>query len=316
MPVIGQQFETDLAVLRDRVNSRLTHYVAPHGDCPGTLRESMAYSLLAGGKRLRPILVLLTCQACGGEIDAALPAACAIEMVHTYSLVHDDLPAMDNDDYRRGRLTNHKVFGEGMAILAGDALLTLAFEVISVDIHPGSVAAACCADLASAAGRCGMVAGQVADLEAERKLTGELTSDLAQCDIFPASSKSALAQLEAIHRRKTGRLLCSAVTMGARIAQADVDLIDRLEQFGNNVGLAFQIADDLLDVTGDASKLGKNVGKDATLGKMTYPGLLGVEGSRQKADDLIRNACDLLEPLGERAEPLAELARFVTRRDH
>lgn len=316
MSVVGQQFETDLAALRDRVNLRLAQYVGPQVDCPGTLRESMAYSLLAGGKRLRPILVLLTCEACGGNIDAALPAACAIEMVHTYSLIHDDLPAMDNDDYRRGRLTNHKVFGEGMAILAGDALLTLALEVIAVDVHPGSVAAACCADLASAAGWCGMVAGQVADLEAERQLESDRSVYATPSDVFPANPKSALTQLEAIHRRKTGRLLCSAVTLGARIAQADADLIDRLEQFGKHVGLAFQIADDLLDVTGDAAKLGKNVGKDATLGKMTYPGLLGIDGSREKADDLIFEACRLLEPLGERAEPLAELARFVTKRDH
>ena len=316
MAVVGQQSEINLDALRDRVNSRLTHYVGPQVDCPETLRESMAYSLLAGGKRLRPILVLLTCEACGGELDAALPAACAIEMVHTYSLIHDDLPAMDNDDYRRGRLTNHKVFGEGMAILAGDALLTLALEVIATDVHPGSVAAACCADLASAAGWCGMVAGQVADLEAEQKREGDLSSHATRGDILSVDPKAALDQLEAIHRRKTGRLLCSAVTLGARIAQADIDLMDRLEQFGKHVGLAFQIADDLLDVTGDAAKLGKNVGKDATLGKMTYPGLLGVEGSRQKADDLIRDACQLLEPLGERSEPLAELARFVTKRDH
>lgn len=315
MAVVGQQFETNLDVLRDRVNSRLTHYVGPQVDCPETLRESMAYSLLAGGKRLRPILVLLTCEACGGEIDPALPAACAIEMVHTYSLIHDDLPAMDDDDYRRGRLTNHKVFGEAMAILAGDALLTLALELIATDVRPGSVAAACCADLASAAGWCGMVAGQVADLEAEQKRDGD-RSEATRSDVVNGDSKKALNQLEAIHRRKTGRLLCSAVTLGARIAQADSILIDRLERFGKHVGLAFQIADDLLDVTGDAAKLGKNVGKDATLGKMTYPGLLGVEGSRQKADDLIRDACRLLEPLGDRAEPLAQLARFVTKRDH
>lgn len=314
MSVAGQQFETDLVALRDHVNLELTQYVGPQSECPETLRESMAYSLLAGGKRLRPILVLLTSQACGGSLEAALPAACAIEMVHTYSLIHDDLPAMDNDDYRRGRLTNHKVFGEAMAILAGDALLTLAFEIVARDTRPASVAAACCADLASASGWCGMVGGQVADLEAEQKLQ-QTVANGDHCS-NGSDSAAALSQLEGIHRRKTGRLLSSAVTLGARVAQADANLIDRLEQFGNRVGLAFQIADDLLDVTGDAAKLGKNVGKDATLGKMTYPALLGVEGSRQKADDLIRDACRLLEPLGERAEPLAQLARFVTKRDH
>lgn len=316
MSVAGLKIESDLIALRETVNAQLQQYVGPQSDCPINLRESMAYSLLAGGKRLRPVLVLLTCKACGGRVDVALPAACAIEMVHTYSLIHDDLPAMDNDDYRRGRLTNHKVYGEAMAILAGDALLTLAFEVIARDIRPGTVAAACCADLASASGWCGMVAGQVADLEAEQESCNDGCNGSAGNNGHHRDSKAALSQLEGIHRRKTGRLLCSAVTMGARIAQADPDLIERLTQFGRNVGLAFQIADDLLDVTGDAAKLGKNVGKDASLGKMTYPGLLGIEGSRQKADDLIHDACRLLEPLGDKAMPLAELARFVTKRDH
>ena len=316
MSVIGQQLETNLVAIRDRVNARLAEYVAPLTDCPEMLRESMAYSLLAGGKRLRPILVLLTCEACGGDSESALPAACAIEMIHTYSLIHDDLPAMDDDDYRRGRLTNHKVYGEAMAILAGDALLTLAFEVIAREIQPGSVAAACCADLAAAAGWCGMVGGQVADLEAEKRIVPQSSDNSNQTNDQVRDSAAVLSQLEAIHRRKTGRLLTSAVTLGARVAQADSNLINRLEQFGKHVGLAFQIADDLLDVTGDATKLGKNVGKDATIGKMTYPGLLGIDGSRRKADDLICAACQLIEPLGDKAAPLAELARFVTRRDH
>lgn len=310
MFVAGEQFESELTSLRDRVNARLAQYVAHVDDCPSNLRESMAYSLLAGGKRLRPVLVLLACEACGGSIESAMPAACAIEMIHTYSLVHDDLPAMDNDDYRRGRLTNHKVFGDGMAILAGDALLTLAFEVLARDLSPASVAAACCADLASAAGYCGMVGGQVADLEAEKSL------EAGGFDSATSNPELNLAKLEGIHRRKTGRLLCSAVTMGARIAQADADALSRLEGFGKHVGLAFQIADDLLDVTGDSAKLGKNVGKDATLGKMTYPGLLGIEASRCKADDLIAKACQLLEPFGSRADKLIHLARFVTKRDH
>jgi geranylgeranyl diphosphate synthase type II len=273
----------------------------------------MAYSLLAGGKRLRPILVLLSCQACGGSVEAALPAACAIEMIHTYSLIHDDLPAMDDDDYRRGRLTNHKVFGEAMAILAGDALLTLAFEIMATEINPSAVAAACCADLASAAGWGGMVGGQVADLEAEQSLDNQSASHLTSGAV---DTVTALSQLEAIHRRKTGRLLCSAVMLGARVAQANADLLKRFEEFGKRVGLAFQIADDLLDVTGDAAKLGKNVRKDANLGKMTYPGLLGVEQSQKKAADLVTDACGFLDPLGQHAISLVELARFVTNRDH
>ena len=310
MALPGKTLESELVSLRERVNVRLAEYVGQNEstsavDCPPRLRESMAYSLLAGGKRLRPLLVLLSAEACGSDIEQALPAACAIEMVHTYSLIHDDLPAMDNDDFRRGRPTNHKVFGDGMAILAGDALLTLAFEVIARDTRPPQIAAACCADLASASGWCGMVGGQVADLEAESAGGQEF-----------ANSTAALAHLEAIHRRKTGRLLASAVTLGARVAQAAPELQIRLEHFGKCVGLAFQIADDLLDVTGDASKMGKGVRKDAALGKMTYPGLLGAEDSRRKADLLVDDACLALEPLGLQGEKLKQLARFVTQRDH
>ena len=316
MSVVGQQFEAELAELRHRVNDRLSNYMEILADCPTPLRESMAYSLLAGGKRLRPILVLLACETCGGSIEAALPAACAIEMIHTYSLIHDDLPAMDNDDYRRGRLTNHKVFGDAMAILAGDALLTLAFEVIARDTQPGPVAAACCVDLAGASGWCGMVGGQVADLQAEQRLESRNSAEQPKNNEIASETGQNLFTLEAIHRRKTGRLLCSAVTLGARVAQADADSINRLQEYGKRVGLAFQIADDLLDVTGDATKLGKKVGKDASLGKMTYPGLLGIEASRQKADHLIHEACNLLEPFGKRADSLVALAKFVTRRDH
>lgn len=236
------------------------------GECPPRLREAMSYSLLAGGKRLRPVLVLMACEACGGNSDAAVPAACALEMIHTYSLIHDDLPAMDDDDYRRRRLTNHKVFGEALAILAGDALLTLAFEVTARDVRPTAVAAACCADLAFAAGACGMVGGQVADLEAE-----------SQTD----RGTKMFEHLQSIHRRKTGRLIRSALTMGGRIAQADVATLGMLDHYGTCIGLAFQIADDVLDVTGLEDKLGKGVGKDAGLGKLTYPGLIGVDRSRQ-----------------------------------
>ena len=342
MAMQGCTLEADLVSLRELVHARLETYVGGSltpdvSDCPNTLREAMAYSLLAGGKRMRPVLVLLACEACGGSIEAALPAACAIEMIHTYSLVHDDLPAMDDDDYRRGRLTNHKVFGEALAILAGDALLTLAFEVIARDTHPASVAAACCADLASAAGWCGMVAGQVADIEGEDRgqesadrnqvTAGEGTSEDSSSKLAASSAasqlstlnpqpSSPLAQLEAIHRRKTGRLLTSAVTLGGRVAGASPEMLYCLAEFGKRVGLAFQIADDLLDVTGDAVKLGKGVGKDATLGKLTYPALLGVEESRLKADRLIDDACELLKPLGEQGRKLIALARFVTQRDH
>jgi geranylgeranyl diphosphate synthase type II len=291
-------WETTWEEFRGRVNAALEFYVLQSMDCPPRLQQAMSYSLLAGGKRLRPVLVMLACQACGGDPELALPAACALEMVHTYSLIHDDLPAMDDDDLRRGRPTNHKVFGEALAILAGDALLTLAFEVIATRVSPPEVAAACCADLASAAGAVGMVAGQVADLEAEE------------------SGQATLEMLEAIHRRKTGRLLCSALTLGARVAQADPETLTRLKEYGLLIGLAFQITDDLLDIRGNVEKVGKGVNKDAALGKLTYPSLLGVEASERRAETLIADACRLIEPLGERGRTLRELAQFILHRDH
>lgn len=284
--------------LRSRINTRLEEYVELAPGCPPQLQEAMAYSLLAGGKRLRPSLVLIACEACGGEAERALPAACALEMIHTYSLIHDDLPAMDNDDWRRGRQTNHKVFGEALAILAGDGLLTLAFEIVARDVQPPRVAAACCADLARAAGMVGMVGGQVADLEAEGEGVG------------------SVEQLEAIHRRKTGALLASALTLGARIAEADDNTLDRMARYGQCLGLAFQITDDLLDVRGDLQTLGKSAGKDAAHGKLTYPSLLGEEASRVRAASLIAEACRWIAPLGERGRRLEALAQFVLERDH
>jgi geranylgeranyl diphosphate synthase type II len=290
-------FDSAVEPLRKRLEARLAEYVGPMTDCPDRLREAMAYSLLAEGKRLRPLLVLLSCDLCGGSVDAALPAACALEMVHTYSLIHDDLPAMDDDELRRGRPTNHVVYGEALAILAGDALLTRAFEIIAQDVSPKDVAADCCADLAAAAGCCGMVAGQVADLEAEHQ------------------GIHRLDQLEAVHRRKTGRLIACALTLGARIAGAPPDWRKRLETYGLAVGLAFQIADDLLDVSGDPQKLGKGTRKDAERGKLTYPALLGVDESRRRASRLIDDACRALEPFGEQARTLIALARYVRERD-
>lgn len=297
-PGFANLLEDALQPLRARVNQCLEDYLHLGRNCPERLQEAMAYSLLAGGKRLRPMLVLLACEACGGSVETAMPAACAIEMVHTYSLIHDDLPAMDDDDMRRGRPTNHIQFGEGMAILAGDALLTLAFEVIARDIQPPEVAAACCADLANAAGSVGMVAGQVADLEAE------------QCGV------PTLELLESIHRRKTGRLLNSALILGGRIAGADDTMLKSLTVYGENLGLAFQITDDLLDITGVAAKMGKGVRKDAERGKLTYPALLGEEGSRDLARSLITAAVGAIAGLGERRGRLEALAHFVLERDH
>lgn len=298
MDAAPTDLEIALREWRDTINTRLARYMTERVDCPPRLREAMAYSLLAGGKRLRPLLAMVACEACGGDPYAALPAGCALEMVHTYSLIHDDLPAMDDDDLRRGRPTNHKVYGEALAILAGDALLTLAFEVVARDVQPGRIAAECCADLASAAGECGMVAGQVVDLEAE------------------TTGVKDVAHLESIHRRKTGRLLTSGLTMGGRIAGADAPTLARLEEYGRCVGLAFQIADDLLDVSGDAEKMGKGVQKDADLGKLTYPGLLGVDESRRRLWSLLDIAKQQAASFGTHGAKLAALADFVGKRDH
>jgi len=287
-----------LADLRLKVDARLERDLRLSDACPRQLLESLSYSLLAPGKRVRPCLTLMACEACGGQAEHALPAASAIEMIHAYSLIHDDLPAMDDDDLRRGQPTNHVKFGESTAILAGDGLLTLAFEVLAKGIQPAEVAVACIADLSSAAGVEGMVGGQQADLEAE------------------TSEKLTLEQLEAIHRRKTGRLLTAALLMGGRVAQTDVETLNQLKIYGESVGLAFQIADDLLDVTGNVEKMGKGVGKDQDHGKATYPGILGIEESQKRATQLIEQACDAVGCLAPKNQHLIQLARYIIDRDH
>lgn len=291
-------FSTVVAQRRQQIEDALRGQLPPAGDCPSRLAESMWYSLAAGGKRVRPVLTLLACEACGGSIEAALPAAVAIEMIHTYSLIHDDLPAMDNDDLRRGMPTNHIQFGEATAILAGDGLLTRAFEIIARDVKPAAVAVACCVELASAAGAEGMVGGQQADLEAETT---------------PVRTVEAL---EAIHRRKTGRLLSAALLMGGQIAQTSPQNLRSLQIYGESIGLAFQIADDLLDVVGDAGKMGKGVRKDSDLNKLTYPSLLGLEESRRRANSLVDRACEAVSGLGLQAVHLQALARYIIERDH
>ena len=285
------------------INVALEEALPTQEETPEVLWKAMSYSLLGGGKRLRPVLVLMACEACGGSPDQAIPAACAIEMVHTYSLIHDDLPAMDDDDYRRGRLTNHKVYGEAVAILAGDALLTRAFEILANGISPGEIAAGCCADLARAAGAGGMVGGQVLDMQAE-------------ASPFPSTPEAAGEQLSAIHRDKTGALIACAASIGARIARAEEATRQSLLEFGQNIGLAFQIADDLLDVVGDQDKMGKAVQKDADRGKLTYPALFGVSASQAMAQRLVDSARQAVRPLGPRGEPLLDLANFVLERDH
>lgn len=264
--------------------------------CPERLSEAVRYSLLGGGKRLRPQLVLLACEACEGQPEAALPAAVAVEMIHTYSLIHDDLPAMDDDDTRRGRPTNHVVYGEALAILAGDALLTLAFEVLAERVRPPSVAAGCCATLARAAGLTGMVGGQADDV----------LGGLAHGD---------LQSLEWLHQRKTGALLTASLTLGGQVAGADAERTTALQLFGKHLGLAFQIVDDCLDVTGDAATLGKTPGKDAAAGKLTFPGLLGLEASRRRAREEVAAAIAALGPMGDTAGRLEALAHYVLERD-
>jgi geranylgeranyl diphosphate synthase type II len=271
------------------------------GGCPERLASAMRYSLLGGGKRLRPVLCLMAAEACGASWREAMPAALALELVHTYSLIHDDLPAMDDDDLRRGRPTCHKAFDEATAILAGDGLLTLAFELIVRGIEPAASAAACVRILAEASGPSGMVGGQMADLEAETR-AGD-------------GEDGSAAELEAIHRRKTGALLRAPLEMGAVIARAPEAWRDALARYGKAVGLAFQIVDDLLDVEGDEAKLGKRVGKDSGHGKWTYPRFLGVEGSRAKARQLAQEAVAALVPLEARGGRLRELALALLERE-
>jgi geranylgeranyl diphosphate synthase type II len=257
----------------------------------------MRYSVLGGGKRLRPVLALMAAEACGADRAEALPAACALEMVHTYSLIHDDLPAMDDDDLRRGRPTCHKAFDEATAILAGDALLTLAFEVIAKHIESPRAVAACVRALAEGAGPLGMVGGQMADLQAEGQNDGTVDA------------------LEAIHRRKTGALLRASLRMGAAVAGVPEPIARALDSYGRAVGLAFQIVDDLLDVGGDEVKMGKRVKKDSDHGKWTYPSFLGVAGSRERARQLADEAIAAIEPLGDRGARLRALALALLERD-
>ena len=286
--------------LRPRVEAALDRYTTLDDGCPRRLREAIRYSLLAPGKRLRPMLTLLAAEACGGDDDAALPAACAVEMVHAYSLVHDDLPAMDDDDLRRGRPTCHKKFGEATAILAGDALLTLAFEVLAKDVQPPELAAVCCAELAAAAGASQLVGGQADDID-----SSELKAQNAQLPTL----------LESIHRRKTGAMIRASLRLGAIAAGAHAQQIDALDGYGRCLGLAFQITDDLLDVRGSQAAVGKRVGKDSDRGKLTFPALVGVEESLRRAEALTDEACRAIEPLGPAAGGLEAVARYVLERN-
>jgi geranylgeranyl diphosphate synthase type II len=307
------RFEQFAMEVRPQIEEALARYCDFPAGCPERLAEAVRYSLLAPGKRLRPLLVLMSADACGGELGAAMPAACAVEMVHAYSLIHDDLPAMDDDDVRRGRPTNHMVYGEGLAILAGDALLTRAFEIVASDVRPAEVAAACCAALGQAAGATALVGGQVDDLAAEEWAAER--RDIQAQGMEADERERALALLESIHRRKTGAMFLVSLRLGALTAAAQSRQCSCLDEYGHRLGLAFQIADDLLDVAGDENNVGKRIGKDANRGKLTFPGLLGIVESRNRAERLVTEACEALRPLGPPAEALTTLARYIVERD-
>jgi geranylgeranyl diphosphate synthase type II len=289
-----QQF---LATRTQTVNAALDKFLPTDKTRPATIHKAMRYSLFAGGKRMRPALCLAAAAACGGREANALPLACAVECIHTYSLIHDDLPAMDNDDFRRGKPTNHKVFGEGIAVLAGDALLTQAFEIAAqAKGWPRYPHQTIVLEIAKAAGSLQLVAGQVADLEGEGK-------------------KLSVDELRYIHKRKTSALLCCSVRLGGMSANCTTAQLKALTDFGYHVGLAFQVIDDILDVTQTSEQLGKTAGKDTRSQKATYPAIVGLEKSRQIAEQLTAKAFAALKTFKGRAVALEALAEFLLKRD-
>jgi geranylgeranyl diphosphate synthase type II len=284
---------------RKEIDRALDYYLPKTNVKPTTLHKAMRYSLFAGGKRLRPILCLAAAEACRGRVSNALPLACALECIHTYSLVHDDLPSMDNDDYRRGRPTCHKVFGDGIAVLAGDALLTIAFEIVSrAKPAPRYDMSILLREIAVAAGSQKLIAGQVADLEAEGR-------------------KVKRDQLRFIHENKTAAILKSSIRLGAMSANADAKKLRAVTQFGHGLGLAFQVIDDILDVTQSSEILGKSAGKDIAAKKATYPAVIGLDKSRAEARRLTRQAHDALSVFrDDEAEPLHCLANYLLEREY
>ncbi len=293
----------DAAYLEARcrlVDAALDRFLPKAKTRPATIHEAMRYSLFAGGKRLRPVLCLASTEACGGSVEAALPPAAAVECIHTYSLIHDDLPCMDDDDLRRGRPTCHVKYGEGIAVLAGDALLTLAFEILAQTAPSRRHGVAgYVSELAVASGSRHLIGGQVLDLEGEG-------SDIL---LSPA-------QLRYIHESKTAALLTTSIRLGAMTANATPAKLAALSTYGRSLGLAFQIIDDILDVTSTPEKLGKSVGKDEATAKSTYPALYGLEKSRKEAAKLTKQAHDALKPFAKKAERLHEIADYLLDRDY
>ena len=282
-----------------QVDAALDRFLPPETELPASLHAAMRYSVFAGGKRIRPVLMMAACQAVGGSISAVMPAACAMEMIHTYSLIHDDLPAMDDDDFRRGRPTNHKVYGEAVAILAGDALLTEAFILMSnqavVRSDPARVLAVI-QEIARCAGSHGMVGGQVVDMESEGK------DDID------------LATVQYIHTHKTGALIKAAVKSGAILGCATESQLAALTKYGEAIGLAFQIADDILDIEGTTEEIGKDAGSDQARGKATYPSVIGLADSKRRASELVDIALNSLQLFDDKSDPLREIARYIIAR--
>jgi len=300
MPEAGSMRDLSdiMAERRTLVDAALDRRLPPADEPPPTIHEAMRYSVFAGGKRLRPMLALFGCEAVGGKLEDAMPAAVALELIHTYSLVHDDLPAMDDDDFRRGRPTCHKVYGEAVAVLAGDALLTHAFQVLAdptaTDV-PAARRLQIVAEISAAAGSLGMVGGQTMDIQAEGK----------------ALDPTALLTL---HSKKTGALLRASLRVGGLAGGADDAAMASLTRYGERLGLAFQIVDDILDIEGSSVEMGKTAGSDMRKHKATYPAVFGLEASRQEAARLLAEACEAVFPLGGGATTLLALADFVGRR--
>jgi geranylgeranyl diphosphate synthase type II len=282
------------------VDDALDSLLPSADELPVSLHKSMRYSVFAGGKRVRPILLLASCEAVGGDIARAMPAACAMEMIHTYSLIHDDLPAMDDDDFRRGNPTNHKVFGEAIAILAGDALLTEAFILLSSTATTGNILSSgmlsVIHEIAVCAGSRGMVGGQVVDMESEGKKDIDL------------------ATVQFIHTRKTGALIKASVKAGAIAGGAAGERLDAVTRYGEAIGLAFQIADDILDIVGTTEEIGKDAGSDQARGKATYPAVMGLAEAKRRASELVEISLDALSAFDEKADPLREIAKYIVYR--
>ncbi|HOP39760.1 MAG TPA: polyprenyl synthetase family protein [Geobacteraceae bacterium] len=289
-----------LKKMQKEVDEALETYLPQKDELPSSIHTSMRYSVFAGGKRVRPILLLAACDAVGGDMRKATPAACAMEMIHTYSLIHDDLPAMDNDDFRRGNPTNHKVFGEATAILAGDALLTEAFILLCNPLWNGEIDPAVLRkvvhEIAVCSGSRGMIGGQVVDMESEGKTDIDLATVLY------------------IHTHKTGALIKASVRCGAMIGGAGGEALDAITRYAEAIGLAFQIADDILDIEGTTEQIGKDAGSDQARGKATYPAVMGLAESKRRAEELVDVAIEALSCFDGKADPLREIASYIVKR--